>query len=141
EVRRGRSAVVRGRGQRGVRAQPPLQTLESGSKSRHYTYGGDLAQGIRVCIEHPSALNEDFNISTAESTTVLQLAEAIWKKLKPGTPFRFVSDAPFKYDVQRRVPEVSKARRMLDFECKTTLDAMLDEVIPWVKNQVELGNI
>jgi len=88
-----------------------------------------------------AALNEDFNISTAESTTVLQLAEAIWKKLKPGTPFRFVSDTPFKYDVQRRVPEVSKARRVLGFECRTSLDTMLDEVIPWVKNQVELGNI
>src|SRR5262249_56477117 len=102
EVRRGRSAVVRGRGQRGVRAQPPLQTLESGSKSRHYTYGGDLAKGIRVCIERPAALNEDFNISTAESTTVLELAQAIWGKLKPGVPFRYRSDEPFKYDVQRR---------------------------------------
>src|SRR5262249_59929054 len=111
EVRRGRSAVVRGRGQRGVRAQPPLQTLESGSKSRHYTYGGDLAKGIRVCIEHPSALNEDFNISTAESTTVLELAQAIWGKLKPGVPFRYRSDEPFKYDVQRRVAGGSQAER------------------------------
>ena len=124
-----------------VKGQDPLHILGSGAQVRHYTYGGDLAEGIRVCIEHPAALNEDFNISTAESTTVLQLAEAIWKKLKPGTPFRFVSDTPFKYDVQRRVPEVSKARRVLGFECRTSLDTMLDEVIPWVKNQVELGNI
>ena len=124
-----------------VKGQDPLHILGSGAQVRHYTYGGDLAEGIRVCIEHPAALNEDFNISTAESTTVLQLAEAIWKKLKPGTQFRFVSDTPFKYDVQRRVPEVSKARRVLGFECRTSLDTMLDEVIPWVKNQVELGNI
>jgi UDP-glucose 4-epimerase len=124
-----------------VKGQDPLHILGSGAQVRHYTYGGDLAQGIRVCIEHPAALNDDFNISTAESTTVLQLAEAIWKKLKPGTPLRFVSDAPFKYDVQRRVPEVSKARRVLGFECKTSLDTMLDEVVPWVSHQVALGNI
>ena len=124
-----------------VKGQDPLHILGSGAQVRHYTYGGDLAQGIRVCIEHPAALNDDFNISTAESTTVLQLAEAIWKKLKPGTPFRFVSDAPFKYDVQRRVPEVSKASRVLGFECKTSLDTMLDEVVPWVSHQVALGNI
>jgi nucleoside-diphosphate-sugar epimerase len=123
-----------------VKGQDPLHILGSGGQVRHYTYGGDLAQGIRVCIEHPGA-ERHFNISTAESTTVLQLAEAIWKKLKPGVPFRFVSDAPFKYDVQRRVPEVGKARRVLGFECTTTLDAMLDEVIPWVRNQVQLGNI
>ncbi len=124
-----------------VKGQDPLHILGSGAQVRHYTYGGDLAQGISVCLEHPAALNEDFNISTAESTTVRDLAERIWKKLKPGVPFRTVSDEPFKYDVQRRVPDVSKAKLRLAFECRTSLDTMLDEVIPWVKLQVELGNI
>ena len=127
--------------QKVVKGQDPLHILGSGSQIRHYTYGGDLAKGIRVCIERPAALNEDFNISTAESTTVLELAQAIWGKLKPGVPFRYRSDEPFKYDVQRRVPDVSKAKRVLGFECTTPLDTMLDEVVPWVKHQVELGNI
>jgi len=127
--------------QKVVKGQDPLHILGSGSQIRHYTYGGDLAKGIRVCIEHSAALNEDFNISTATSTTVLELAELIWKKLKPGVPFRYHSDEPFKYDVQRRVPDVSKAKRVLSFECPTSLNTMLDEVIPWVKHQVELGNI
>lgn len=127
--------------QKVVKGQDPLHILGSGSQVRHYTYGGDLARGIRVCIEHAATLNEDFNISTAQSTTVLELAERIWSKLKPGVPFRHRSDEPFQYDVQRRVPDVSKARRVLGFECTTSLDTMLDEVIPWVKRQVELGNI
>ncbi|HVP62326.1 MAG TPA: NAD(P)-dependent oxidoreductase [Myxococcaceae bacterium] len=127
--------------QKVVKGQDPLHILGSGSQIRHYTYGGDLAKGIRVCMEHPAALNEDFNISTAQSTTVLELAGMIWKKLRPGIPFRYQSDEPFKYDVQRRVPDVSKAKGMLGFECTTSLDTMLDEVIPWVKHQVELGNI
>jgi UDP-glucose 4-epimerase len=124
-----------------VKGQDPLHILGAGSQIRHYTYGGDLAKGIRVCIEHPAALNEDFNISTNESTTVLALAEAIWTKLKPGVPFRWASDAPYKYDVQRRVPDVTKAKRLLGLECTTGLNTMLDEVIPWVKHQVGLGNI
>jgi nucleoside-diphosphate-sugar epimerase len=124
-----------------VKGQDPLHILGNGNQVRHYTYGGDLARGIRVCMEHPAALNEDFNISTAESTTVLELAESIWKKLKPGKPFRYVSDAPFKYDVQKRVPDVSKSKRVLGYEATTSLDQMLDEVIPWVAQQVELGNI
>ena len=124
-----------------VKGQDPLHILGDGNQVRHYTYGGDLARGIRLCMEHEAALNEDFNISTAESTTVLALAECIWKKLKPGVPFRYVSDEPFKYDVQKRVPDVNKAQRVLGYEAKTTLDQMLDEVIPWVKQQVELGNI
>ena len=124
-----------------VKGQDPLHILGNGSQVRHYTYGGDLARGIRLCMEHPAALNDDFNISTAESTTVLELAERIWKKLKPGVPFRYVSDAPFKYDVQKRVPDVTKSKRILGFEATTSLDQMLDEVIPWVAQQVELGNI
>jgi len=77
----------------------------------------------------------------AMQARVLELAQAIWGKLKPGEPFRYRSDEPFKYDVQRRVPDVSKAKRVLGFECTTPLDTMLDEVVPWVKHQVELGNI
>ncbi len=124
-----------------VKGQDPLHIFGTGDQVRHYTYGGDLAKGIRACLEHPAALNEDFNISTAESTTVNQLAQSIWRKLKPGEPFRAVSDDPFPYDVQRRVPDVGKAKRLLGIECTTTLEQMLDEVIPWVKHQVELGTI
>ena len=124
-----------------VKGQDPLHILGSGNQVRHYTYGGDLAKGIRVCIEDAAALNEDFNISTSESTTVLQLAETIWRTLKPGVEFRTVSDQPFKYDVQRRVPDVAKAKRLLSFQCTTSLKTMLAEVIPWVRHQVELGNI
>jgi len=35
---------------------------------RHYTYGADLARGIRLCIEKPEAINDDFNLSTDVST-------------------------------------------------------------------------
>jgi len=127
--------------QKVVKGQDPLHILGSGNQVRHYTYGGDLAKGIRVCLEHPAAMNEDFNISTTQSTTVLELAQTIWRKLRPAEQFRFVSDEPFPHDVQRRMPDVSKAKRMLGVECTTALDQMLDEVIPWVQRQVELGAI
>ncbi|HEX5273128.1 MAG TPA: GDP-mannose 4,6-dehydratase, partial [Gemmataceae bacterium] len=121
--------------------QDPLHILGDGNQVRHYTYGADLAKGIRVCIEHPKALNDDFNVSTAESTTVLQLARMIWEKLRPGVPFRHVSDPAYSYDVQKRVPDVSKAERVLGFRATTSLSDMLDVVIPWIKQQVEYGNI
>lgn len=128
--------------QKVLKDQDPLHILGSGKQVRHYTYGGDLARGIRVCIEHPKALNEDFNISTARSTTVMELAELIWKKIH-GTkkPFRTVSDDPFAYDVQMRVPDVSKAKRVLGYEATTPLEKILDEVIPWIREQVTAGKI
>lgn len=123
------------------KGQDPLHVLGSGKQVRHYTYGGDIAKGIRLCIEHEKSLNDDFNISTAQSTTVLELAELIWKKINPDKPFRFVSEKPFEHDVQKRVPDVSKAKRILGYEATTPLDTMLDEVIPWVRQQISHGNI
>lgn len=124
-----------------VKGQDPLHILGEGNQIRHYTYGGDLAKGIRVCIENEKALNEDFNISTAQSTTVIELATKIWQKLNGGKPFKFVSDKPFVHDVQKRVPDVSKAKQVLGYEANTSLDETLDEVIPWIVEQVKHGNI
>jgi UDP-glucose 4-epimerase len=124
-----------------VKGQDPLHILGDGRQVRHYTYGADLAEGIRLAIEHPAATNEDFNLATAESTTVLALAEQIWKRLNPGKPFRTVSDPPFEHDVQVRIPDTTKARRVLGYEAKTSLGAMLDVVIPWVVEQVKAGTI
>jgi UDP-glucose 4-epimerase len=140
-VRLAMSHVVPDLIQKIVKGQDPLHILGDGGQVRHYTYGADLARGIRMCIERPEAKNEDFNISTAESTTVLQLAEAIWNRIRPGVPFRYISDPPYAYDVQKRVPSVEKAERLLGFRAATPLSELLDHVIPWVRQQVEFGNI
>lgn len=128
--------------QKVIKGQSPLHILGDGNQIRHYTYGGDLAQGIVTAMESPAALNDDFNLSTAQSTTVLELAEVIWRKIKgPDVPFQYVSDAAYEYDVQKRVPDVSKAKDVLGFEALTDLDAILDEVIPWIENAMKDGLI
>ncbi|MFN2595010.1 MAG: NAD-dependent epimerase/dehydratase family protein [Actinomycetota bacterium] len=125
--------------QKVLKGQDPLHVLGDGSQIRHYTYGGDLARGIVTTLDHPAALNEDFNLSSAESTTVLELAETIWHKINPDAPFRYVTEKPFEHDVQKRIPAVDKAREMLGFEATTTLSEMLDEVIPWIADAISAG--
>jgi nucleoside-diphosphate-sugar epimerase len=127
--------------QKVVKGQDPLHLLGSGEQVRHYTYGADLAEGIVTAMEHPAARNDDFNLSTAESTTVVELAQQIWQRLRPGVPFNFVCDDPFEHDVQRRVPAVEKAKTVLGFEARTTLAEMLDEVVPWIVQAVQDGLI
>jgi nucleoside-diphosphate-sugar epimerase len=120
-----------------LKKQKPLHILGDGKQIRHYTYGADLAKGIVIAMQHPNALNEDFNLSTAESTTVIDLAKLIWKKINGDLEFEAVFDDPFKHDVQKRIPSVEKAKKILKFEAKTSLDEMLDEVIPWIKNAIK----
>jgi nucleoside-diphosphate-sugar epimerase len=128
--------------QKVLKGQDPLHILGEGNQVRHYTYGGDLARGIRICIEYPSALNQDFNLSTGVRTTVLELAKAIWEKVhQDAKPFRCVHDPAYEYDVQERSPAVDKADRLLHFRAETSLSDILDEVIPWIKEQIALGQI
>jgi nucleoside-diphosphate-sugar epimerase len=128
--------------QKVFKGQDPLHILGAGDQVRHYTYGGDLARGIVECVESDKTLNDDFNLSTAESTTVLDLAEIIWKKIKgPDVPFRYVSDPGFEHDVKKRVPSVDKAKRVVGFEATTSLSEMLDEVIPWIEQAIKDGTI
>jgi UDP-glucose 4-epimerase len=128
--------------QKVLKGQDPLHILGSGEQVRHYTYGADLAAGIVTAMAHPDARNTDFNLSTSQSTTVRQLAELIWRKVKgPDVPLRIVSDDPFEHDVQRRVPATEKAKRVLGFEAVTTLEQALDEVIPWVGQAIKTGAI
>jgi nucleoside-diphosphate-sugar epimerase len=125
-----------------LKGQDPLHILGDGSQVRHYTYGGDLARGIRLAMEAPIAVDNDFNLSTARSTTVLELAECIWSKIHgPDKPFRYVSDPPFEHDVQMRVPDTRKARELLGYEATTSLETMLDEVIPWIRDEVRTGRL
>ena len=128
--------------QKVLRGQDPLHILGDGGQVRHYTYGADLARGIRLAIESDRAINDDFNLSTARSTTVRELAEVIWRKVHgPDRPLNLVFDPPYEHDVQMRVPDVRKAREVLGFEATTSLETMLDEVIPWVKEEIAAGRI
>lgn len=125
-----------------LKGQDPLHLLGDGTQVRHYTYGGDLAHGIRLAMESEPACNQDVNLSTAASTTVMELATTIWHKIHgPDRAFRYVSDPPFEHDVQLRVPDVRKARELLGFEATTSLSTMLDEVIPWIREEVHAGRL
>lgn len=141
-VRMAMSHVIPDLIQKILKGQDPLHILGAGNQIRHYTYGGDLARGIRLCIESDKAVNEDFNLSTPVSTMVLEVAEQIWNKIHTdGRPFRYVSDKPYPYDVQKRVPSVEKAERLLGFHADTPLDRILDELIPWIAEQISVGGI
>jgi len=112
--------------------QDPVHVLGSGDQIRCYTNGRDIGRGIRYVIENENAINEDFNISIATPTSVLELAELVWNKINPGKEFRYVSDDPFEYDVQKRVPDVTKAKNLLGYEAEIGLSESIDEVMEYL---------
>lgn len=120
-----------------LKGQSPLDILGDGSQIRHFTYVKDLAKAISICIFSAKAKNEDFNIASYKSTTILELAKLIWKKIRPGVPFRYKELDSYRYDVKKRIPDTRKAKKILGIVCETPLETMLEEVIPWLEKQIE----
>src|SRR6516225_1990664 len=120
--------------QKALKGQNPLHILGDGRQVRCYTHGRDLGRGVATCVDHPAALNEDFNLSTSRQTTVLELAELVWRSANG-------SNLPFKYDVQYRVPDVTKAKNLLGFSSEVTLEEAVDEVVAWCRQEIEAGRL
>ena len=66
------------------------------------------------CAGSQATLDTEQTAKRPEGTSVLELAETIWTKIKgPDVPFRYISDDPYEYDVQKRVPATQKAKDIL----------------------------
>jgi nucleoside-diphosphate-sugar epimerase len=121
-----------------LKGQNPLHILGTGKQERCYTYGGDLAKGIVNSLNNPKALNEDFNLSSKEPINVIEIARLIWDKVNEGAgKLQFIHDKPYFYDVQKRIPDTNKARKILGFEANTKIENVLEELIPWIKGAIE----
>lgn len=119
-----------------LKGQDPLHILGCGEQVRCYTNGLDLSRGIRMVIESDKAINQDFNISTDKSTSVIELAKLIWSILKPNEEFRHVCEVGYEYDVQKRIPNTTKAKEILGFEAKISLEQSVNEVINYMKVKI-----
>ena len=120
-----------------LKGQNPLHILGSGDQVRCYTNGLDIARGIRLALESDKAVNEDFNISTSTATSVLELAKSVWDILNPELEFAYVSDKAYTYDVQKRVPNTTKAEKLLGFKSKISLEHSIQEVIEYMRRKNE----
>ena len=119
-----------------LKGQDPLHILGDGSQVRCYTHGKDIARGIRMAMESPHGFNEDFNISTSLPTTVLELAQLVWKMVHgESKPFRYLSDPSFAHDVQKRIPCVRKAKNLLGFQANITLEESVKEVVAHMRKK------
>ncbi len=116
--------------------QYPLEILGDGEQSRCYTHISDIADGIVTVTEARKAENQDFNVSTAEETKVIDLAKKLWKICDQTKELKFKNVEGFKYDVKRRVPDVTKMKNLLGWEAKIKLDDGLKEVVTWLRERM-----
>jgi nucleoside-diphosphate-sugar epimerase len=112
-----------------MNGQHPLELLGDGNQTRCFTHVRDIARGIVMAMESEKAVNEDFNLGVSNEITMFELARLIHAQCAPGKPFDVKHVAAFPSDIRRRVPDGSKAKRVLGWEPEIDLETGLAECI------------
>lgn len=111
----------------------PLTVYGSGRQTRCFAFIGDVVESLLRLMDHPDTPGEVFNIGSTEEVSITQLAERILaltgsRSEIVNVPYSEAYEEGFE-DMPRRVPDISKAERILGFRPRTSLDDILREVI------------
>lgn len=92
-----------------------------GTQIRAWCYVDDMVRGTLICMEHPKAVGESFNIGNQRAiTTIYGLANTVIRVVNSKSTIQFVHKD--YADVELRIPNVSKARDLIGFESEVDLD-------------------
>lgn len=124
-----------------LNGQYPLELLGDGNQTRCFTHVSDIAGGVITAALHKNAQNEDFNIGTDKEIKMIDLAKKIWKVMDQKKPFRVKFIKGFKFDIRRRVPDVTKTKKLIGWEPQVNFENGLKEVVNWLKDQKVQGKL
>jgi UDP-glucose 4-epimerase len=106
-----------------------------GAQIRAWCYVDDMVDALLLALEHPNAVGESFNVGNARSAlTIYDLALRI--RRLTGCSGELVFQPLHYTDVELRVPNVDKARRLLGFEARVELDDGLGRTIAWYRERL-----
>lgn len=110
----------------------PITIHGDGTQERTMTHLDDVIEGMVVPLLHKEkAMNQTFNISTAERTSVLQMAAGVKEITGSNSPIVHIPRRP--HDTQREEIDVTKAKQLLGWEAKISFKDGLQKTLPWIK--------
>jgi UDP-glucose 4-epimerase len=102
-------------------ANEPIEVHGDGSQIRAWCYVDDMVDAVLLCMGHPEAVGESFNIGNERDViTIYGLANTIVRTLESKSKIVFVPKT--WVDVELRIPDVEKAKRLLNFRAKIDLE-------------------
>jgi UDP-glucose 4-epimerase len=116
-----------------ARSGAELTVYGDGSQSRCFGHVLDVVPAIHKLAHNDDAVGHVVNIGSDQEVTILQLAERVRDRLGSSSEIRFVpydiAYRPGFEDMQRRVPDLSKAKRLIGYEPTRTLDDVIDDIL------------
>ena len=117
----------------------PITVFGDGTQSRCFTWVGDAVTALIELMQHPDAVGQVFNVGSDNEVSIVDLAHTI--KRMTGSPSEVVL-VPYEEayeqgfeDMRRRVPDLSKIRRLINYEPSVALPKILSEIIEHHRGQ------
>jgi dTDP-glucose 4,6-dehydratase len=112
----------------------PLTVYGDGSQTRSFCYADDLTEGIVRLLN--SDEHDPVNIGNPAETTILEFAETINRIVGNRAGIIFKSEHRLGDDPQRRQPDIQRARTLLGWEPKITLDEGISRMMPYFRQKL-----
>ncbi|MCB0046004.1 MAG: GDP-mannose 4,6-dehydratase [Caldilineaceae bacterium] len=121
-----------------------LTVYSDGSQSRCFCHVADTVRALLALLDRPeTTAGQVFNIGSTQETTITKLAQQVIKRT--GGPGEIVyvpygqAYAPGFEDMQRRVPDIAKISRAIDWQPTRDLNSILDDVIAYEQARLDAG--
>jgi UDP-glucose 4-epimerase len=111
----------------------PITVYGTGQQTRCFCYVGDAVEGILRLVDHPDASGRAYNIGGTEEVSMEQLAQRVVAAVGSDSKVRYVPyDEAYEEgfeDMQRRVPDTTRARELVGFQPTVSLEEILRLVV------------
>ncbi len=116
----------------------PLTVHNDGSQIRSWCYISDIIDGICVTLARDEAVGHAFNIGNPRATiTIYNLACLIVRLAGSSSK---ITSIPWNFpDVELRIPNINKARKLLSFEPQVDMDQGLERTLSWYAEKLGIG--
>jgi len=115
----------------------PLTVYGDGKQSRCFAYVGDVVEALVKLMNNNKCVGQIYNIGTDEEISILDLAKKVKELTNSSSQIKFVPyDEAYEEgfeDMQRRIPDISKAGRDINYKPKVKLTHILHEIIDYYK--------
>ena len=113
-------------------ANKPLTVYGSGKQTRSFCYVSDMVEGLKNAMFSQKSKGEVFNLGNPKEMEVLEMANLIKKMTKSSSEIIF-EELP-EDDPKRRNPDISKAKSVLGWEPKITVEEGLEKTIEYFRS-------
>lgn len=111
-----------------------ISIFGDGSQIRAWCYVDDFVDCLMLCLEHPNAVGESFNLGNARAImTTLGLAQTVCRVLKSDS--KIVHKPALSADIELRIPSVEKSERILGFKAQVDLEEGILRTAEYFKQQ------